>query len=162
MTQRSCVQCSARKKNGERCSRRTCKYSDKCFQHTKIDTGLQIKSSNINGAGQGLFATKDFKRNEKITSYGGTQVSLDTYRNNPSGYGFLITRNLILDASSTQSGWGRYANNCRNQNKQAGECRGNNAKIVGNTQRRTANIKATKNIKAGEEIFVPYSRGYWK
>ena len=112
-----------------------------------------------NHAGQGLYATKLFKKGEKISDYRGVVKTSDEYNKKKSGYGIHLNKGSILDASSTQSGLGRYANNCRPSNK---ECKGNNAKIAVNNKNKTASLKATKSIRMGDEIYVPYGSGYWK
>ncbi len=154
MAERECVRCKAKKKNGLRCSRNTCKYSDMCFQHTKQKKGLQVKKSKIKNAGLGLYATKDFQKGQKIADYGGKVVSYAQYEKNPSGYGIHINKKEVLDGKSTQSGLARYANNCRKANKQKGECVRNKAKINVNTRTKKGALRATAKIKKGEEIFT--------
>jgi hypothetical protein len=107
MSQRDCVRCSANKKNGDRCTRRTCKYSSQCFQHTKINKQLQVRKSQIQGSGQGLYTTKKIKKNQKITSYGGEFKTKPQYDATDSGYGIHFNKNLVLDGYSTQHGLGR-------------------------------------------------------
>ena len=161
MSQTQCVRCRANKQNGDRCTRRTCKYSKYCYQHAKKLEGLKVTQSNIPNAGLGLFATKQFRKGQKVADYGGQIVSTASYRENPSGYGIQINRAVILDAKSTQSGLGRYANNCRKRDKQRNHCNGNNAKIVVNTRSRTATLRATKAIHAGQEVLTSgYGRAF--
>ena len=159
MSHTECTRCKATTKGGSQCSRTTCKYSDMCYQHTKSDKNLEVKKSHIVDAGQGLYATKLFKKGEKITDYRGVVKTSEEYNKKKSGYGIHLNKGSILDASSTQSGLGRYANNCRPSNK---ECKGNNATLVVNNKNKTASLKATKSIRMGEEIYVPYGSGYWK
>ena len=161
MSVRECVRCNATNKNGDRCSRTTCKYSDECFQHTKINKQLQVKQSGIQASGQGLYTTKRIKKNEKIIDYGGTFKTKAQYEATDSGYGIYFNKNLVLDGYSTQSGLGRYANDCRKVNKKAGECQGNNARFSSNTSKRTASLKATKTIPRNTEVFVNYGNDYW-
>ena len=163
MAERECVRCKAKKKNGLRCSRNTCKYSDMCFQHTKQKKGLQVKKSKIKNAGLGLYATKDFQKGQKIADYGGVVVSYSQYEKNPSGYGIHINKKEVLDGKSTQSGLARYANNCRKANKQKGECVRNKAKIKVNTRTKKGTLRATAKIKKGEEIFTSgYGEKWWE
>ena len=161
MAERECVRCKAVKKNGMRCSRKTWKYSDMCFQHTKQKKGLQVKKSKIKKAGLGLYATKDFKKGQKIADYGGVAivVSYAQYEQNPSGYGIHLNKKEVLDGKSTQSGLARYANNCRKANKQKRECVRNKAKIKVNTRTKKGTLRATEKIEKGEEIFTS---GYGK
>ena len=161
MSKRECTTCKANKVNGQRCSRTTCKYSTYCYQHTKMKKQLQVKKSNIKGSGQGLYTTKPIKKGDKIAGYGGVFKTKAQYETSDSGYGIYFNKNSILDGYSTLHGLGRYANDCRSQNKKAGECNGNNARFSTNTTKKTASLVATKGIKRNEEVFVNYGNGYW-
>lgn len=155
-----CDQCHSITTSGKRCSRRTCIYAHYCWQHTKQLHGLQIKNSTIPHSGKGLFSTRDFKKGENITDYKGVVKDIEDYAANPSYYGIQINKTEILDGVSTQSSLGRWANSCKLSDKKY--CPGNNAKIVVNAKKKTARIKATKNIKTGSEIFVAYGTSFWK
>ena len=161
MSQRDCSRCTALTKQGTQCSRTTCKYSHMCFQHSKSALGLQVKTSHIPNTGQGLYTTKTIKRGQKVASYGGNVVSQNAYNQNPSGYGIHLNNNQVLDGKSTQSGLGRYANTCKPANKRQGQCKGQNAKLSVNHRNQSASLKATKKIKAGEEVYVPYGNNFW-
>ncbi len=71
---KECSQCMANTKEGRRCKNRTCK-SGLCWIHLKRDKGLRIKPSSVQGLGQGLFVTRKFKKNERITEYTGERLS---------------------------------------------------------------------------------------
>jgi hypothetical protein len=163
MSVRDCVQCSASTRNGQQCSKMTCLYSEFCAIHTKSLFDLQIKRSGIAGSGKGLFTTKQIKKGAKIARYTGTLMSNEEYAEAVSGYGLGVSHGRVIDAKSTQSSLGRNANSCLKQNKNDGECPGNNAKfsIHNKGSIPTAWIKATKNIPAGNEIFIAYGRKYW-
>ena len=126
----------------------------------RLVAGLQVKSSTIKAAGKGLYTARPFKKGEKVADYGGSVISQEQYAKSPSGYGIHLNKDQILDGKSTQSGIGRYANNCKTENKKKGECQGNNARIIPNVRNKTATIRATKGITKGTEIFVPYGRHY--
>ena len=162
MSQRQCKRCSAITKSGAQCSRTTCKYADQCYQHTQKNKGLQVKQSKIKGGGQGLYTTKPIKKGQNIAKYGGNIVSKVAYDKTEGGYGIQINKKQILDGRSTQSGLGRYANSCRTGNVKKKECKRQNAKLVVDNRKKTARVKATKNLKAGSEVYVPYGRGFWK
>jgi uncharacterized protein len=161
MTRRVCTRCKSRTAAGTQCTRSTCIYSNHCWQHTKKAFHLQIKQSRIRGAGKGLVTTKARKKNEKIADYTGTIRTQAEYDSYDSGYGLAIPGGLVLDADSTQDALGRYANSCRKANKDRGECRGNNARLAYDNRSRKASVKAQRNLRAGEEVFVSYGRGYW-
>jgi SET domain-containing protein len=164
MSIRECVRCSAATKKGIRCKNRTCIYSEFCAAHTKAIFDLALKPSAIPGAGTGLFTLKPIKKNTNIAEYSGDILTQASYDATDSGYGVAISRGRIMDAASTQSDLGRYANHCRSANKRAGHCKGNNARFsVSNRNGSTIiNLKATKNILPGSEIFVSYGASYWK
>jgi SET domain-containing protein len=161
MSIRDCSRCIATKKSGGQCTRRTCKYPALCWQHTKYEKGLVIRPSRIVGADSGLYADKDFKRNQKITEYTGDEKSLDDYNADDSGYGFEYRAGRIIDARSTQSALGRYINDCRTVNRERKECKGNNTKWSVSRRGGNVSIKAKKNIKKGDELYISYGRGYW-
>lgn len=161
-----CVRCEAKTKDGSKCKRRTCKYSKYCFQHTKALTGLQIKKSSIPGAGMGLWTSKKIPANATVTQYGGELISLQEEQRRDSGYGVQVNprQDWVRDGRSTQSGLGRWINQCREQNrKRAPKCR-NNAKFSVNNKKKTVSIKTLKDkaIPAGSEIFIGYGGSYWK
>lgn len=157
-----CVRCEATTKSGKRCSRTTCKYAKYCYQHTRSLKKLEVRRSNIPEAGLGLFTLRDIKKGQVITPYGGVLVSPREYDASDSVYGIEFNKNQILDGASTQSSLGRYANSCRAGNIKKKQCKGQNARLSANKAKKTASVKATRNIKAGEEIFVSYGRSYWK
>ena len=158
-----CDRCNATTRSGARCKQRTCKYAMMCWQHTKQLLHLGVRDSAIPAAGQGLFTYVDIPVNRVICSYDGENISRAAYSANRSEYGVHIPGGRVIDGASTQSSIGRYANNCRPADRAAGHCRGNNAKFSISTRAgvSTINIKSTKRIPAGGEIFVAYGSGYW-
>ena len=59
-----------------------------------------------------------------------------------------------------QTIWQVFANECRNVDKRAGKCKGNNLKFSENRRNKTVNLVSTKNIQPNEELYVPYGRDY--
>jgi hypothetical protein len=163
MSIRECVQCAAATKAGARCKNRTCIYSEFCATHTKALFDLAIKPSGIASASKGLFTTKYIKKGAKIAKYTGDIKTQAAYNANDSGYGIAISNGRILDAASTQSDLGRYANDCRRANRNARECKGNNSRFSVSNKKgeSTVWVVATRNILANTEVFIPYGRGYW-
>ena len=151
-----CKQCSANTKQGIRCKKTTCKYLPTCYIHTKSKYHLAIRPSTIPNAGDGLFALKDFKKGEFISDYIGeelTQQNKDNRYGNTqqdiAPYAIKVSKNKIIDCACTRS-IGSYANHKK----------GNiNASI--SVYMGKAEIKASKNIKDGQEIFISYGRDYW-
>ena len=159
MSVRECVQCAAATKTGARCKNITCLYGEFCSVHTKQLFDLAIKPSNIKEAGKGLYTLIAIKKGTNIAKYTGKMMSDEEFEANPSPYGLEVKKNRLIDARSTQTGLARYANSCRKGDK----CKGNNSKfsISHRTNPPTVWLKATKNIKAGDEVFVPYGKRYW-
>jgi uncharacterized protein len=124
---------------------------------------LSIKTSQLPSAGMGLWAEKDFKRGEIIVKYDGEKITWkECERRNlaQEGYGcyyLFISKNKCIDAQHTTWAQGRYANDAAGLVRKAGKRNNSKYEII----KGEAFIKATRNIKAGEEIFVSYGKGYW-
>jgi SET domain-containing protein len=162
---RDCITCYAISHvTGMRCSRRSCKLFPYCWQHLRMALGLEVKKSQIPGAGLGLYSyDATFYNGQKIIEYTG-----DLKPNNPNDntlfpYALRINEHLLLNADKpARHSVARYANDCRTINKKAGQCKGNNARLSVNPQARRGWIVATKTIHPGDEIFVSYGRLYWQ
>ena len=63
--QLECQRCSYTRE-GYQCKHNTCKYLPMCWQHAAITYGVKVAPSTIAGAGNGLFALRDFKAGEWI------------------------------------------------------------------------------------------------
>jgi hypothetical protein len=151
-----CDRCEAKTKNGQRCKRRTCSTNPYCFQHTKSILNLVVKKSNIPKANKGLFTTIDVKKGQNIVPYTGeilNQNQLDSrYGNGQADYTFKVNNNdRYIDARSTKSSIGRYANTNPGHN---------NASFSIDNRNQKVNIKASKNIKKDGEVYVAYGRNY--
>ena len=145
-------------KTGQQCKRSTCKIAQYCFSHLKTVLGLEVKDTER--FGRGLFTKIPRKRGDTICNYDGNHLSAEEldlrYPINSSKelstYVLQVTKNLFLDARSTQSCVGRYINSC-DSNK--GIC---NARF--SVYKKQVTIKATKNIKPNEQIFIAYGPNY--
>lgn len=166
------VRCAATSKSGTRCKNETKERFPYCWIHLKSIEGLSVKPSNINRAGKGLYAEKEFKKNEKIIDYTGKAI-IGQPENGEGDYKLHHTTGdpatgrgrVIIDAEDkTSSSVARYANHCRAQNIRAGECKENNAAFNKQGKKGVYKIplKAKKKIKKGQEIFVSYGRSYWE
>jgi len=173
MGERACAQCIAITKKGTRCKLTTCVIGPKCWIHTLGEDKLKVKKSHIKEAGKGLYAQKGrskkvdksivFKKGSIIAEYTGKILTTNQVNRMPvkqRAYILQHKNNRFIDAVKTNSGPARYANDCRASNKAKGECKGNNAKFTKSQHK--MNIKATKNIKNKDEIFVSYGSDYWK
>jgi SET domain-containing protein len=126
---------------------------------------LYLKPSSIPNSGSGLFTSKDIATKTRIAKYTGVIKTLSESQANPTGYDVAIPKGRVLDASSTQSGIARYANDCRTVNKKKKQCKGNNAKFSISTRKGVTSVwlVSTKAISAGSEIFVSYGgSAYWR
>ncbi|MBA3971901.1 MAG: SET domain-containing protein [Bacteroidetes bacterium] len=121
-----------------------------------------VKKSTLPDAGKGLFTKIDIKKGERFMEYHGeivTEAELNRRAENDIfGYAFYISKKKCIDAYYTPHELARYANDAKGLNKVKGL--NNNACYV--VYKNSGWIKAEKNIKAGEEIFVSYGAEYWK
>jgi len=86
---------------------------------------LYLSKSGIPKSGLGLYTMKAIPKGAKICDYTGKLVSAKAWNDGGEGeYGLHINKNTVLDARSTQSALGRYANDCRNRNKKKKDCKG--------------------------------------
>jgi uncharacterized protein len=122
---------------------------------------LIVKKSQLPKAGKGLFTTTPIKKGEKIIEYKGEIIKWKEYKKrveeNKDGYLFYISDNLCIDAYPTPEHKARYANDAAGITRVRGLKNNCNYEIVDDK----CFIVAQKNIKAGEEIFVNYTKEYW-
>ena len=115
----------------------------------------------MQGAGKGLFASKDFKKGEKIADYTGDLVRLgaEDGKQSPSGYRsnyiLELTEVIGIDAARTNTAVGRMVNDARGSGLR------NNVRFSCNQREKTAKLIAVRNIKKGEEFLVSYGRNFW-
>ena len=157
------IQCEANTKAGIRCKRKCVIGSPFCNVHLKYDHDLQIKKSLIPNAGKGLFAIDPhdkngheviFKKGDTIANYNGEIIDRNELINRygdgeeTAPYAIQISQNRFEDASIIR-GIGSLANTKANHN---------NSTI--SLSRGFARLKATKNIRNGDEIYLSYGRAY--
>lgn len=125
---------------------------------------LFVNESTLPNCGKGLFTKIDIKKGSLIVEYKGEKITwaegLKRNENHAfqSPYLFYITAKNCIDAEYTLDALARYANDAKGHTKVKGLT--NNAEYA--VIKRVPYIMATKNIKAGEEIFVSYGDDYWK
>lgn len=123
---------------------------------------LIVKKSQIPGAGKGLYTKRDIKKGERFVEYVGeiiTEKQLEKRAENDIyGYAFYISKNKCIDAYYIPESLARYANDAKGITRVEG-LKNNSCYEIWKKQ---GWIKAIKNIKAGEEIFVSYGTEYWR
>jgi uncharacterized protein len=124
---------------------------------------LEVKKSQIPGAGKGLYTKRDIKKGERFVEYLGeiiTDAECDrrAEEHDQYGYIFYISKKKCVDAYHTPNELARYANDAKGLTKVKGIT--NNCCYT--VYKNSGWIKAEKNIKAGDEILVSYGAEYWK
>jgi uncharacterized protein len=122
---------------------------------------LLVKKSRLPGAGKGLFTTKPIKEDQRVIEYRGEIIKWKDYservKANKDGYLFFVRRDHCIDAWNTPQYKARYANDAAGLVK----VKGLKNNCVYETEGDRCWIVATRDIKAGEEIFVDYTKEYW-
>lgn len=129
-----------------------------------IGNGVELRPSQIPNAGVGLFATRNFERNELITEYEGEQIDWkEAQRRRDQGrdshikslaYGYVAIDGLKDPSTATGFGGGSFANDPYKSEFT------DNAKFVIKEDKKQGRdriwLQALHYIDAGEEIFVDY------
>jgi hypothetical protein len=150
-------QCTVIKADGTQCNSKT-RNNDMCWIHLSQTKGLRIKSSLIPLAGKGLFAARDFQKNEKVSPYSGDLLVTRAADPDHGGSSYVLqtSNDKFVDAARKNTAPGRLVNDPRGSAFQS------NTKFVINRQAGTASIQTTKAVKKGSEFFIPYGPGYWR
>ena len=122
---------------------------------------LEVKRSLLPMAGNGLFTKELIKKGTQIIEYKGEIIDWTEYmkrvEENRDGYLFYITDEHCIDAYPTPEHVARFANDAAGLIRVKG-LRNN---CIYRIDEDKCFIVATRNIKAGEEILVSYTRAYW-
>ncbi|MBA3679901.1 MAG: SET domain-containing protein [Bacteroidetes bacterium] len=122
---------------------------------------LTVKKSKLPKAGKGLFTDKPIKKDAKIIEYKGEIIDWKEYEKrvleNKDGYLFFINKKRCIDAWSTPQHKARYANDAAGLSRIPGIKNNADYEIFGDK----CFIVASRDIKAGEEIYVNYTKEYW-
>ncbi|MCE3259196.1 MAG: hypothetical protein K0S12_837 [Bacteroidetes bacterium] len=122
---------------------------------------LIVKTSQLPRAGKGLYTTTPIKKGERVIEYKGEIINWKQYKKrveeNKDGYLFYVSDDLCIDAYPTPQYKARYANDAAGIKRVRGLRNNCIYEIVDDK----CFIVATRDIKAGEEIFVNYTKEYW-
>ena len=160
--QLTCNRCTAQTATGTRWRRRVCVGTQKCFTHRKRDEGLQVKRSLIANSGKGLFATKIFRKNDLIgTGYRGELISraqlnnrYGQQQNANAPYALSVRNSQQIVDSACERGILSVANT-KTVRSQCNAKYSQHIKSDG-----TVNVRATKRIRPGDEIYIWYGAGF--
>lgn len=145
--------CTAKTEEGLPCDRVTF-VEPLCPAHLAQIFNVAVRPSSIPDAGLGVFALRDFKKNEILTPpYTGRTMNdaelFEIYQGNTSPYALEIKKDVNADAAWRRS-WGAFINHAKKPNAKFAIYCG------------TANIRAVADIKAGSEIFLDYGKDYFQ
>lgn len=122
---------------------------------------LIVKTSQLPNAGKGLFTTRPFKKGAKIIEYKGEIIDWKEYtkrvKEDKDGYLFFINKHRCIDAFSTPKFKARYANDAAGLGRVKGLKNNSSYEVFDDK----CFIVAERDIEAGEEIFVNYTKEYW-
>ena len=155
-----CPRCKATTAKGVRCKNLTCMQYPYCWIHLRSVDGLQIRDSSIKGFGKGLFATREHKKDKKITNYSAKQI--DTLPNRTCGYALEVGKNRYLNAIDKSNYVGRYINDSRGTSNKNNLRFTKSRRVYYKENRYMVPIYTKKKIKKGEELFLNYGKSYFK
>ena len=127
---------------------------------SKKDEHLYVDKSQIEGAGKGLYTIVDIDKDEVICIYTGKSLTNkeaeELVKKGKDLYFIKMLDGTIFDSGNARC-FAKYANDAEGFGKTKFK---NNSKITLDDDEKPC-IMATRNIKAGEEIFVGYGKKYW-
>jgi hypothetical protein len=122
---------------------------------------LIVKTSKLPNAGKGLFTTTAICKDAKIIEYRGEIIGNKEYSRRAQlqvdHYLFYVRTDRCIDAMHTPQYKARYANDATGFARIKGLKNNADYIIFGDK----CFIVADRDIKAGEEIFVNYTKPYW-
>ncbi|MBA3663968.1 MAG: SET domain-containing protein-lysine N-methyltransferase [Bacteroidetes bacterium] len=122
---------------------------------------LIVKKSQLPNAGKGLYTSTPIKKGAQVIEYLGEIINWKEYEKrvleNKDGYLFFINNKICIDAFPTPQHKARYANDAAGLSRVKGLKNNCDYEIVG----KKCFIVSRRDIEAGEEIFVNYTKEYW-
>ena len=125
---------------------------------------VKIMTSKIPGAGLGLFLLEDVKKGAFVARYSGEAITHAENETRSGHYRIKISSNLYLDAEQRHHFEGRYINDGKRAGRRinvrfAAGYRTNTCSV---TNLRWIRIFATRDMKAGAELYLDYGGDYWQ
>lgn len=122
---------------------------------------LIVKKSQLPNAGKGLFTSTPIKKGTHVIEYLGEIIDWKEYERrvekDEDGYLFFINKKTCIDAWNTPEHKARYANDAAGLTK----VKGLKNNCIYEVKKNQCFILSTRDIAAGEEIFVSYTKEYW-
>ena len=125
-----------------------------------LEKKVEIRESNLPGAGKGLFAREFIPKGSKIVEYKGkitTWKEVDD-KDGDNVYIYYVKPHHVIDASRHRSVMARYANDAKGLKRIKGIR--NNAEYVEIGLK--VFIESIADIHPGGEILVEYGKEYWE
>ena len=132
-------------------------------QPSKRPKIVKVAQSRIPGAGLGLFLMEDAHKGEFVARYSGQAITRAENETRTSHYRIKISGNLFLDAEKPHHFEGRLINDGRRAGKGVNVrfSAGYRLNTCSTTDFKWIRIFATRNIKAGEELYLDYGSEFW-
>ena len=123
-----------------------------------LEKFLYTDTSDIPGAGKGLFTSERIEKGSRIIEYTGRVRKWKEVENEDDNYYILfVTKNHVIDANRRKKSLARYINDAKGLQKIKGL--NNNTEFY--RQGLRIFVEAIKPIDAGTELFVGYGKDYW-
>jgi len=120
---------------------------------------LLIKTSQIPGAGMGLYSNDAIAKDTIIVEYTGEITNWAKVKDDwQNVYIYFLSDDHVINAKNYPDVYARYANDARGSAKV--KTLRNNSEFVNIDDR--VYIRSINDIAAGEEILVGYGEDYWK
>ena len=159
-----CGACNATTATRNKCRKRVCVGRKYCHIHRRKKLGLVVRQSTIQGAGKGLFVTREFKKGSTIGRYAGEILSRVEHNRRYGGsdedhgpYSLRTSNsgNRVV-SSECKRGIMSMANGTKRKSKA-------NARFVDKLRADgTIRVEAIRRIKQNDEILIHYGRDYFK
>ncbi len=121
------------------------------------EMSLEVRTSLIPGAGMGLFTTVARQKGDWLSTYHGDVLTTrEAMSATNKDYLMRLGKGIVVDASSISSCLARYINDSPLDKSKL------NSKFIKEKLEYRAKVVATRNIRAGEEIYASYHAHYWR